>query len=160
MRRTILLGGVIMSATRFLVLLLPTALSAGCTSRDEGFTLPLGDADRGRAAFIAFRCLDCHDVHNVELPPRTESEQAIVKLGGEVTRVKRYGDLVTGIINPSHRLAEGYTPSEQVEDGKSPMKVYNDVMTVAQLVDIVTFLQQHYPLRPYEPTPYPSYFPQ
>jgi len=37
------------------------------------------------------------------------------------------------------------------------MTVYNDVMTVAQLIDIVTFLEEHYELRPYEPTRYPEY---
>ena len=148
-----------MSATRILAILLPIALLAGCASKDEGFTLPTGDPERGREAFVAFQCSNCHDVHKVELPPRAESEQAIIKLGGEVTRVKSYGDLVTGIINPSHRLAKGYTPSESAQDGKSPMKVYNDVMTVAQLVDIVTFLKQHYELRRYEPTDYPIYYP-
>jgi hypothetical protein len=38
------------------------------------------------------------------------------------------------------------------------MTVYNDVMTVSQLIDIVAFLQAHYELRPYEPTPYPDYY--
>jgi hypothetical protein len=98
-------------------------------------------------------------VRDVELPPRPASDKPIFKLGGEVTRVKSYADLVTGVINPSHRLAEGYVPSESAEEGKSPMKVYNDAMTVAQLIDVVTFLQQHYTLRPYEPTPYPTYYP-
>jgi hypothetical protein len=37
------------------------------------------------------------------------------------------------------------------------MTVYNDVMTVTQLTDIVTFLQEHYKVRPYEPTQYPEY---
>ncbi len=146
-----------MSPTRMLAMLLPIVFLAGCASKDEGFTLPAGDAERGQRAFVDFRCFDCHDVHNVELPPRTESEKTIIKLGGEVTRVKTYGDLVTGIINPSHRLAKSYTPSESAQDGKSPMKVYNDVMIVAQLVDIATFLQEHYKLRPYEPTRYPTY---
>jgi hypothetical protein len=148
-----------MPATRFLAIFLPIAVLAGCAGKDEGFTLPAGDAERGREVFVAFRCFECHDVHNVELPARAESGKAIFKLGGEVTRVKTYGDLVTGIINPSHRLAEGYVPSEPAEEAKSPMKIYNDVMTVAQLIDVVTFLQQHYELQPYEPTPYPTYYP-
>ena len=148
-----------MSITRCLATLLPFAFLGGCAAQDEGFTLPSGDAERGREAFVALRCFECHDVHNVEFPPRVESDKALFKLGGEVTRVKTYGDLVTGIINPSHRLAEGFTPSESAEDGKSPMTAYNDVMTVAQLIDIVTFLQQHYELRPYEPTSFPTYYP-
>jgi hypothetical protein len=135
------------------------ALFAGCASENAGFTLPEGSAERGREAFVSFRCFDCHDVHNVELPERADSDKAIVKLGGEVTVKKRYGDLVTGVINPSHRLAAAYSPEEGAGSRKSPMKVYNDVMTVAQLIDIVTFLHQHYELQPYEPTTYPTYFP-
>jgi sulfur-oxidizing protein SoxX len=148
-----------MSATRALPMLFASAVLLGCAPRSEEFTLPAGDAERGREAFVAFRCYDCHDVHNVELPPRDKSDVKIFKLGGEVARDKKYGDLVTGVINPSHRLAAGYVPAAESEDGKSPMKVYNDVMTVAQLVDIVTFLQQHYELLPYEPTDYPTYYP-
>jgi hypothetical protein len=32
-------------------------------------------------------------------------------------------------------------------------------MTVVELIDIVTFLEQRYELRPYEPTIYPEYPP-
>lgn len=133
------------------------ACIAGCTSTwDEGFTLPPGDSERGREAFIAFRCFDCHSVHDVQLPVGENPDEAMVKLGG-MDRVKTYGELVTGIVNPSHRLAKGYTPSLVTSDGHSRMLVYNDVMTVSQLIDIVTFLQEHYELRPFEPTDYPSY---
>jgi hypothetical protein len=38
------------------------------------------------------------------------------------------------------------------------MTVYNDVMTVSQLADIVAFLQAHYELQPYEPTSYPDFY--
>ena len=131
---------------------------AGCASEDDGFTLPAGDAERGQAAFLAFRCFDCHNIPGVDLPPGEEPDQVIVKLGGQVTRAKSYADLVTGIINPSHRLATGYAASMVADDGKSRMTVYNDAMTVTQLTDIVTFLKQHYELRPHEPTPYPEYY--
>jgi hypothetical protein len=129
----------------------------GCASGDEGFTLPAGDAERGQAAFLTFRCYDCHHIPGVDLPPAEEPDQVLVQLGGEVERPKTYAELVTGIINPSHRLAKGYATNMVADDGKSRMTVYNDVMTVAQLIDIVTFLQKHYELRPYEPTPYSEY---
>ena len=130
---------------------------AGCASDNGGFTLPMGDGERGQAAFLAFRCYDCHHIPGVDLPPAEEPDQVLVKLGGEVERPKSYADLVTGIINPSHRLAKGYAASMVADDGKSRMTVYNDVMTVTQLTDIVTFLQEHYEVRQYEPTPYPEY---
>jgi hypothetical protein len=131
---------------------------AGCASDVSNFTLPPGDTERGQAAFLKFRCYDCHRVHGVDLPAAEEPEQVMVELGGEVKRLRDYGDLVTAIVNPSHRLAKGYDASLVTLNGKSRMTVYNDVMTVTQLIDIVAFLQSHYELRPYEPTPYPDYY--
>jgi hypothetical protein len=147
-----------MSAKTLILFTLPLAFLAGCGPKDEGFTLPAGDAERGKSAFISFRCFDCHEVHNVDLPAGEEPNQKMVELGGVVTRTQSYADLVTGIINPSHRLAKGYEAGTNADNGESPMKVYNDVMTVSELVDIVTFLQAHYELLPYEPTDYPYYY--
>ena len=131
----------------------------GCAGRseNEGFTLPTGDVERGQETFVRFRCYDCHRIPGVDLPVGEEPDQVVVELGGRLQRVKNYGDLVTAIINPSHRLAKGYTESRISQDGKSNMTVYNDVMTVSQLIDIVTFLQSHYELQPKELTTYPSY---
>lgn len=143
-----------MNTMRWLVV----AVLVGCSGGYEGFTLPPGDAARGQAAFVAFRCYDCHTVSGVELPAGEERDQAIVELGGKVERVRTYDDLVTAIINPSHRLAQGYAPSLVAHEGKSRMTVYNDVMTVSQLIDLVTFLQSHYELRIPSPTTYPPYY--
>ena len=143
---------------RFIAKLSLIICLAGCAPEDKEFSLPPGDAERGQAAFLKFRCYDCHRVHGVELPPGEEPNQVMVELGGEVERIRDYGDLVTAIVNPSHRLAKGYDTSLVANEGKSRMTVYNDVMTVSQLVDIVAFLQSHYQLRLYEPTPYPDYY--
>jgi hypothetical protein len=137
--------------------MLPVIFLVGCAAKNEGYTLPAGDVERGQAAFVKFRCYDCHHIPGMNLPPAEEPDQVLVRLGGEVDRPKSYADLVTGIISPSHRLATGYATSMVADDGKSRMTVYNDVMTVTQLSDIVTFLQEHYELRPYEPTSYPEY---
>ena len=75
------------------------------------------------------------------------TEPAYVELGGSVTRVKTYGELVTAIINPSHKLADGYATDVVAEaDGRSKMYVYNGYMTVQELIDIVMFLQPEYDL--------------
>lgn len=121
----------------------------------KGFTLPDGDAQQGEQTFIELKCYACHTVSGVDFPEE-EIERSIA-LGGEVARIKTYGELVTSIINPSHRLAKGY-PAELIEkDGESAMKNYNDAMTVTQLIDLVAFLQSHYKLRPHEPTEYYMY---
>jgi hypothetical protein len=100
-------------------------------------------------------CIECHSVHNVELPELSTASERRIRLGGEVDYAKTYEALVTGIINPSHRLASSYKPPD-VKADESPMTMYNDVMTVAQLIDIVTFLQGHY-VRIKDRTPYPRY---
>jgi hypothetical protein len=133
---------------------------AGCEQgpkSGKGFTLPDGDAARGQETFVALQCHACHSVSGVELPAIEPELDPHVKLGGEVPRVSTYGELVTSIINPSHRLAKGYKPEVVATDGESKMANYNEVMTVQQLIDLVAFLQSHYKLQPYEPTNYPLY---
>lgn len=122
-------------------------LLAGCDVGPRsaaGFRLPDGDPEAGARAFVALQCNACHVISNYDLPPPAEEGPVQVTLGGEVTRVKTYGELVTSIINPSHKLVRWY-PEEQVsEDGRSLMPGINDRLTVRELIDLVAFLQPHY----------------
>ena len=124
---------------------------SGCARTPEsaaGFRLPDGDAQAGRQDFIEMRCIQCHTVRGEVLPTVPDADPPYVELGGDVTRVKTYGELVSAIINPSHKLASGY-PEEMVSvDGVSNMYVYNDIMTVRQLTNLVVFLQPHYEVIP------------
>lgn len=130
--------------------------SVACADRmaQIGFSLPAGKAERGREAFVFLQCHACHTISGVELPREPHApEPPFVELGGSVTRVKTYGQLITAIINPSHKLAEGYPEELVSENGQSKMPVYNEVMTVQDLIDIVTFLQPRYNVV----APVPSY---
>jgi cytochrome c len=138
------------------------ALLAGCGEKSGlGFRLPDGSPERGRAAFLALRCTACHRVVGLDAPNQGTG-MANVTLGGETVRVKNYGELVTAIINPSHRIAPGY-PLSQVTaaDGQSLMNLayLNDVMTVQQLIDLVAFLQGSYQLVPPPVLPYTYIYP-
>jgi mono/diheme cytochrome c family protein len=135
---------------RTLVSLLATAavlLALGCAPSPDsprGFVLPAGDVDAGGQAFVDLQCYACHRINGVDLPQFMGSAPVAVVLGGERTRVRTYGELVTSIVNPSHRLVAGF-PAEQVSrDGESLMPVLNGVMTVQQLIDIVALLQSSY----------------
>lgn len=123
------------------------ALAGGC-DRDPmsevGFRLPEGDPAAGREAFLYMQCNQCHTIYDEELPSVPHMEPPYVELGGPVSRVKTYGQLVTAIINPSHELADGYAEEVVSEDGESKMYSYNRYMTVQELIDIVMFLQPHY----------------
>jgi hypothetical protein len=125
-----------------------TALQACATGWGPGYHLPQGDADRGRTAFLALHCDACHSIAGE--PSTDPGSDSRVTLGGQTVRVKTYGDLVTSIVNPSHRLARGYSAAEVSGNGESLMAAarLNDVMTVQQLVDVVAFLQDEYELVP------------
>jgi len=135
-------------------------LTSGCVTppkSGKGFTLPEGDVHAGKANYVNLQCNACHKVDGVD-QINADPERSIV-LGGDVTRIETYGELVTSIINPSHRLAKGYPVDEVSTNGESKMRNYNDVMTVTQLVDLVAFLQSKYELLELELTDYPMYFP-
>jgi len=114
---------------------------------EKGFRLPDGDASAGRDAFVYMQCNQCHTISGVELPVIPFGEAPYVELGGEVSRVRTYGELVTAIINPSHELAKGYAEEVVSTDGESNMYNYNHFMTVQELTDVVTFLQPHYKVK-------------
>jgi hypothetical protein len=63
---------------------------------------------------------------------------------------------VTAVINPSHRLAPGYPLEKVAIDAESLMANahLNEVMTVRQLTDLVTFLQSAYKMMPPQVSPY------
>ena len=135
------------------------AISA-CTPAPEsarGFRLPDGNAEFGKQAFVDLQCHACHTLTDVELPSISIAAPVTVQLGGPVTRVKTYGQLVTSIINPSHKLARGYPTGEVSADGQSFMPSMNEFMTVRQLVDLVAFLQGQYQVVPPTPYPYAAY---
>jgi len=110
---------------------------------EKGFALPEGNAMAGRETFLYMQCNQCHTIHGETLPT-VPGFEPFVDLGGPVTRVKTYGELVTAIINPSHKLADGYPEDLVAEEGRSKMYVYNGYMTIQELIDLVAFLQPHY----------------
>ena len=135
------------TASVIAILLATAVLGSGCDAdkmmSESGFRLPDGDAQAGRETFLYMQCNQCHTIQGEELPEIAGSEP-YVKLGGAVSTVKTYGELVTAIINPSHKLADGYAKDKVSEDGVSNMYVYNNFMTVQELTDLVMFLQPHY----------------
>lgn len=121
-----------------------------------GFTLPEGNVAAGQVAFIHHQCTACHSIVDLDLPAADTPGPASVSLGGKVSSVRTYGQLLTSIINPSHKLAPGYPHSQVSANGESMMRNYNDVMTVKELTDLVAFLQIQYEIvvPPYYYRPY------
>ena len=128
------------------------------------FTLPKGSAENGKLLFKEYQCIQCHTIPGTEYASGewrpAENVGISVQLGGDKSQIKTYGDLVTAIINPSHRIAKGYSKEQVVDKGETPgedeskMPVYNAIMTIDDLVDIVSFLEKQYTLQDYNETNY------
>ncbi len=123
-------------------------LFVGCPMNEKspiGFRLPEGSIWKGKTAFVELGCIQCHSIEGEDLIPELEAPRKVhVVLGGEVTRVKTYGQLVTSIINPSHVISA--TPKAEFTDtdGNSLMPDFSEEMTVRQMIDIAEFLQARY----------------
>jgi hypothetical protein len=149
------LGATMLKSIAFLPCL---AALAACTPESSfGFRLPNGDAVAGRKAFVDLGCNSCHEVAGVPI----EYLEGIthVQLGGETTHLRTYGELVTSIINPSHKIARQHREDGAILEGESLMTyVYlNQVMTVQELVDLVAFLQPTYEVVPPPPVKWATY---
>jgi sulfur-oxidizing protein SoxX len=136
------------------LLIVPALALSSCDEEEskakrmgKGFRLPKGSVEDGAVAFVTLGCNRCHSVKGADLPEQEGASEVHFSLGGEVAKVKSYGELVTAIIQPDHVVSPAYLrilEKEQRAGAESPMLNYNDQMTVRQLTDLVTFLRSHY----------------
>jgi L-cysteine S-thiosulfotransferase len=134
--------------------LAPALLACSASPKSSaGFRLPDGDPERGRAVFAEMRCHTCHKVAGAEFPAPTADPPVPLVLGGEVPYAKTDGELVTSIINPSHKIAPGLRQEQVMRGDASRMPNFGDLMTVRQMIDLVAYLQSRYRVvRPGAPT--------
>lgn len=146
---------------KYFFLCLMLILLFGCESDAQsprGFSLPEGNAESGQVVFEKYQCNDCHKI--IGDTENESSQYLVVKpipLGGSTGRVKTYAELVTSIINPSHKLTPRQPASFTSEDGVSLMRVVNDELTVSELIDLVAYLQPKYKVLPYRTSDYRLY---
>ena len=138
------------------VLICGGLLISSCNEQARGFALPEGDIEKGKVTYKKLACNECHSISNIEWKGGKDNLE--IQLGGEISTQKSYGDLVTSVINPSHKVSPRYKEKTSTGGDLSKMKNYNEVMTVQELIDIVTFLQSEYdvisPTRNYSPYHY------
>lgn len=134
-----------------------------CGSSDPAMVrllLPEGDAVAGKQAFVDLGCPACHTVTGVGGLPEPVAPEASFELGPTIASLSR-GGIATSMIAPTHvnaqatelwtdweagqRVwlgpAQAVGESEEAQQrGMSRMSNYAQVMTVKQLGDLVTFL--------------------
>jgi len=141
----------------FILIFLLTSCDFGPNS-GRGFSLPEGNIEKGSTTFVELECNACHSIGDIKRIAGSEGPDINVRLGGQVAILKTYGDLVTSVINPSHKTSWRYSKQDiATEGGELKMVVYNEIMTVQQLVDLVTFLESNYEMVPVRRTAYPRY---
>jgi hypothetical protein len=136
--RSVILASVILLA-------LPACSEEGKPVR--GFVLPEGDIAQGEQVFVDFNCHGCHTIPDMEFPDTDFTPPFILEIGGEVYRVKTYGELLTSVVNPDHIISPKYIAmleSANREAVISPMPYFGEEMTVAELIDVVEFLHAQY----------------
>ncbi|WP_018981980.1 c-type cytochrome [Salinimonas chungwhensis] len=149
-----------MSRNKIGACLAVVALAACSDGADSprGFSLPEGNVEAGKQVLLNYQCIDCHQVQGLDVPEDHEYRiSQPIKLGGTSSRVKTYGELVTSIINPSHKLSPRYALSLTSRDGQSKMPSINEQLTVAELVDLTAYLQTKYKVEPYRMSEYRLY---
>ena len=123
------------------------SFTVGCSKDQrtvEGFVLPPGNVEQGKAAFVEIGCPKCHTVANSDIEQPADASFH-VEIGGEVRRVKHYGDLLTSVVNPDHKVSRVYrVQDESGQEFSSPMPKFADTMSVTQLIDLVEFLHSTY----------------
>jgi len=97
------------------------------------FTLPKGDAKKGRDVFVKYECYYCHEVRGEEFP------FAAVDYGPELSQMGPLHPLeyfAESIVNPDAVVGKEYRDS----NGRSTMPSSNDKMTVQELIDVSAYL--------------------
>ena len=128
------------------IMLIGFGMIYSCQQQNQGFALPSGGVEEGKLAFSTVGCDRCHSAGVIEW--KGTNDDVHIRLGGEVATLKTYGELVTSIIHPNHKVARKYKDVATNKMGFSKMENFNQSMTVQEMVDIVTFLQSEYDLKP------------
>jgi mono/diheme cytochrome c family protein len=112
--------------------------AAGGVPRGWKFTLPAGDAAKGRQLFRELECYACHAVEGEGFPPSGDAKN----VGPELTGMGSHHPaeyFAESVLAPNAVILAG--PGFTGPDGRSIMPSYSDSLSVAQLIDLVAFLK-------------------
>jgi hypothetical protein len=110
----------------------------GGVPRGWKFSVPPGDASRGRELFAELECYKCHEIKTEKFPTPSDGKY----IGPELTGM--------GLIHPREYIAESILfpnavivdePGTTGPDGLSLMPSYADTLSLTQWVDLVAFLK-------------------
>lgn len=130
-----------------LVVLLALTACSGDDKPVTGFVLPAGDVAQGEQVFVDFNCHACHTIPGIEFPEVEHQLPFVVEIGGEMYRVRGRGELLTAVVNPDQEITMKYRAMMEKAHREvflTPMPYRGEEMTIAELIDLVTFLKAQY----------------
>lgn len=118
------------------------APAATSTYESVSLTLPVGNAQAGRQAFLDLKCTACHRIRAEAGFPAPFSDSLGPDLDARPPH-RTPSDLATAIVAPSHAVSTGIDAAlkTRLEGVLSPMGDFNQAMTVRQLSDMVAYLR-------------------
>ena len=108
------------------------------------FTLPAGDADAGKTAFVKMDCQACHNVPDPSVPRARTSGGIGPDLGPAYAALPREY-LAESIIDQHKHIAGTLEKQTGRRPVWSKMSDYGDIMSVRDLLDIIEFLKRPAP---------------
>jgi len=111
----------------------------GGVPRGWKFTLPAGDAARGRRVFAELECYKCHAIAGENFPAAGTDPKNV---GPALTGMGPHHPaeyFAESVLNPNAVIVKG--PGYTSADGRSIMPGYAESLTVTQLIDLVAYLR-------------------
>ena len=108
---------------------------AGGVPRGWRFRLPPGDAQRGGRVFARLQCYRCHRLRGEPYPAPSAAGPELTGIGGH----HPVSYIAESILDPNAVIVEG--PGYTGRDGRSTMPEYRHVLSVAELLDLVAYLE-------------------
>ncbi|OLC37317.1 MAG: hypothetical protein AUH81_06530, partial [Candidatus Rokubacteria bacterium 13_1_40CM_4_69_5] len=111
----------------------------GGVPRGWKFTVPPGDAAKGRQLFQDLECYKCHAIKGESFPPSGGDPKTV---GPDLTGMGARHPaeyLAESILAPNHVIVEG--PGYTGPDGLSIMPSFADSLSLTQWLDLVAYLK-------------------
>jgi mono/diheme cytochrome c family protein len=100
------------------------------------FSWPEGDPVKGREVFVKLECYSCHEIHGEKFPAPSGDIGPELSAMGPLHEAAYFAE---AIINPNAVIEKG--KAYEAADGSSKMPSYNDLVTVQEVIDLVTYLK-------------------
>ena len=110
----------------------------GGVPRGWKFSVPDGDAARGRELFAELECYKCHEIKTAGFPSPSDGKYVGPELTG-MGRMHPAEYIAESILFPNAVIVD--EPGHTGPDGLSVMPSYADTLSVAQWLDLVAYLK-------------------